>query len=652
VARAVAFLAAERGAVVKTVAWPVPIDDPARCVASLERALGPRTRLAVLDHVTSETALVLPVAQLAAACRAHGVAVLVDGAHAPGAIEVRIETLGVDWYSANLHKWAFAPRGCGVLWAAPHRREGLHPAVISWGVTNADWLQEFDWTGTRDPTPWLCAPAAIDFLEHELGAEAMRAHNHALAWNGAVRLAARWQRPWRTPESMVGCMAAVPCRAGSTAPTRSACVTRCGSTTASRSPCWRATVRSGRACRRRSTTTTKTWSASPTPSTRSRSAERRLQRARRMLRLTELACRSSTAMPRCATPSSPGSASTPRTACHHGLPARIRRAQEAAIVFVYTIDCDVRGDEAAVLARHAGRPARAVAPDTRYRPPVVAPADFRRQSGATGRSWSASARAASSALCSGAAGLRPLVLERGKAVRERTKDTWGLWRRGVLDPESNVQFGEGGAGTFLRRQALEPDQRPAPPDAQGDRRVRPRRRARGDPLRRQAAHRHVPLVGVVERMRHEIERLGGEVRFGARVVDLRIDGGAVRGSPSCSRRRAKRTRLSTSNGTRSTPSTSSSPWGTAHATRSRCCTSAAFTSRPSRSRSAFASSTRSRSSTAPASDPTPVIRFSAPPTTGSSTMRRTAAPSTASACAPAAPSSPRPRSRSVSSPTA
>jgi isopenicillin-N epimerase len=196
--------------VVKTVAWPVPIDDPGRCVASLERALGPRTRIAVLDHVTSETALVLPVAALAAACRARGIAVLVDGAHAPGAVDLRIEALGVDWYAANLHKWAFAPRGCGVLWAAPKRRDGLHPAVISWGVTNDDWLQEFDWTGTRDPTPWLCAPAAIDFLELELGAAAMRAHNHALAWNGAIRLAARWQRPWLTPESMVGCMAAVP----------------------------------------------------------------------------------------------------------------------------------------------------------------------------------------------------------------------------------------------------------------------------------------------------------------------------------------------------------------------------------------------------------------------------------------------------------
>jgi len=210
VVRAIAFLARERGATMTRCALPFPARAPEDFVAAVERAITPRTRLALLDHVGSETALVMPLAAMAAACRSRGVAVLVDGAHAPGAIEVDIAALGVDWYAANLHKWAFAPRSCGVLWAAPERREGLHPGVISWGVTSGDWLQEFDWTGTRDPTPWLCAPAAIDFLEHELGAEAMRAHNHALAWSGAVRLAACWQRPWQTPESMVGCMAAVP----------------------------------------------------------------------------------------------------------------------------------------------------------------------------------------------------------------------------------------------------------------------------------------------------------------------------------------------------------------------------------------------------------------------------------------------------------
>ena len=210
VARAAAFIARACGATLATVALPFPAHDPRDCVRAIEAAITARTRVALLDHVTSETALVLPLAEMAAACRARGVAVLVDGAHAPGAIDVDIAGLGVDWYVANLHKWAFAPRSCGVLWAAPERRTGLHPNVLSWGVTSGDWLQEFDWTGTRDPSPWLAAPAALGFMRDVLGVAAMRQHNHALAWQSAALLAARWQRPWTTPESMIGCMVAVP----------------------------------------------------------------------------------------------------------------------------------------------------------------------------------------------------------------------------------------------------------------------------------------------------------------------------------------------------------------------------------------------------------------------------------------------------------
>jgi isopenicillin-N epimerase len=209
VARATDFIAARRGARVVRAPLPFPATSPDAFVATIAGAITPRTRLAVLDHVTSETALVLPLAEMAAACRARGVPVLVDGAHAPGAIDLDIAALGVDWYAANLHKWAFAPRSCGVLWAAPERQEGLHPGVISWGVTNDDWLQEFDWTGTRDPSPWLAAPAGLDFMHATLGVTAMRTYNHRLAWAAAEHLAERWNRPWTTPESMVGCMASV-----------------------------------------------------------------------------------------------------------------------------------------------------------------------------------------------------------------------------------------------------------------------------------------------------------------------------------------------------------------------------------------------------------------------------------------------------------
>jgi isopenicillin-N epimerase len=209
VARQAAFVAREQGARVVTVRLPFPIDDASRCVAALEAALTPRTRIAVIDHVCSDTALLLPLAEMAALCRAHGVPVLADGAHAPGAIDVDIGALGVDWYVANLHKWAFAPRACGLLWAAPERRDGLHPNVISWGL-DVGWHQEFEWTGTRDPTPFLCAPHGIAFITDFLGTQAMREHNHHLAWQAARMLCERWDLPWTTPESMVGCMVTVP----------------------------------------------------------------------------------------------------------------------------------------------------------------------------------------------------------------------------------------------------------------------------------------------------------------------------------------------------------------------------------------------------------------------------------------------------------
>jgi isopenicillin-N epimerase len=210
IVRAATFLARERGACVTTFALPFPAVDPQDYVDALDAAIGPRTRVAVLDHVSSETALVMPLAAMAEVCRERGVAVLVDGAHAPGAVHVDIAALDVDWYVANLHKWAFAPRACGVLWAAPERRRGLHPAVISWGVVNDDWLQEFEWTGTRDPSPWLAAPAALDFMTDRLGVDRMRVHNHMLAWNAATDLAHRFGYAWTTPESMIGCMAAIP----------------------------------------------------------------------------------------------------------------------------------------------------------------------------------------------------------------------------------------------------------------------------------------------------------------------------------------------------------------------------------------------------------------------------------------------------------
>jgi isopenicillin-N epimerase len=217
VTRAVTFAARERGAVVRTAEMPYPVRSADEVTEAFAAAITPRTKLAVVDHITSESALVLPLAAIAERCHARGVPVLADGAHAPGAIPLDIPSLGVDWYVGNLHKWLWVPRSSGILWTSPVRQPALHPSVISWGL-DLGFHAEFDLTGTRDPSPHLSAPAAIAFMR-QLGVRAVRQYNHELVWNGARLLAERWGTSFVTPEEMIGTMATVmlPEGVGSTA---------------------------------------------------------------------------------------------------------------------------------------------------------------------------------------------------------------------------------------------------------------------------------------------------------------------------------------------------------------------------------------------------------------------------------------------------
>ncbi len=208
VMNAARFVAARRGATIKVVEAPYPRFDADELVARIDRAIGPRTRLLVIDHVTSSTALVLPVAAIAERCRARGVAVLVDGAHAPGAIPLDVPSLGVDYYTGNLHKWAQAPQTAAFLWAAPPRQAGLHPLVISWELDHG-FTAEFDMVGTRDLTPWLAAPSGLRFLA-EFGFEDVCRWNHDLVWQAGQMLAARWGTQLEVPETSVGTMVTVP----------------------------------------------------------------------------------------------------------------------------------------------------------------------------------------------------------------------------------------------------------------------------------------------------------------------------------------------------------------------------------------------------------------------------------------------------------
>ena len=207
VANTAAWFARSQGIEVRSVRLPWPARDPGEVVDAFVAAATARTRLAIVDHVTSPTALVLPVAGIVRALRRRGIAVLVDGAHAAGMVPLALDALGADWYAGTCHKWLCAPKGCAFLWAAPRARRDLHPAVIS-NFLGEPFPAEFDWTGTRDPSAWLALPAALDFHRH-LGGARLRRRNRALALEGARVLADALDIGQCAPPGMLGAMASL-----------------------------------------------------------------------------------------------------------------------------------------------------------------------------------------------------------------------------------------------------------------------------------------------------------------------------------------------------------------------------------------------------------------------------------------------------------
>jgi len=214
---AVEYVARRTGARVVTAAVPFPIDSPRQVVEAVLACTSARTRLAVLDHITSPTAVVLPIEDLVRDLACRGVDTLVDGAHTPGMLPLDLARLGAAYYAGNCHKWLCAPKGAGFLFVRRDRQKGIQPAVISHGYNrpraNRPPLHAaFDWTGTDDPTPWLCVGEAIRFLESLLdgGLPALMEHNHRLAIQARRLLAGALGCRPPCPESMLGLMAALP----------------------------------------------------------------------------------------------------------------------------------------------------------------------------------------------------------------------------------------------------------------------------------------------------------------------------------------------------------------------------------------------------------------------------------------------------------
>jgi isopenicillin-N epimerase len=208
VRKAMHHVVSRAGAAVVEVRVPFPLSGEDEIVAAVTQRLSPKTRLLVIDHITSPTALVLPVARLAAAAKARGIMVLVDGAHAPGSLALDIPALGVDAYIGNCHKWLFAPKSCAFLWAAPAMQASLHPLVISHRYGDG-FLAEFDWTGTRDPGTWLAVETALDFVD-TIGADLLRQRNNALRHEAAALLCERWGVEPPAPPGLLVAMATLP----------------------------------------------------------------------------------------------------------------------------------------------------------------------------------------------------------------------------------------------------------------------------------------------------------------------------------------------------------------------------------------------------------------------------------------------------------
>ena len=211
------FVANLSGAKIVEADIPFPISSPEEVTARVLEKVTDRTRLVLIDHVVSQTALIFPVAEIVKELTSRGIDTLVDGAHAPGQVPLDVRAIGAAYYTGNLHKWVCAPKGAAFLFVRSNRRASIRPVSISHGANSprrdrSRYLLEFDWTGTSDPSPYLCVPESLRFVGSLLpgGWISLVQRNHELALRARDLLCETLAIAAPAPDSMVGAMAAVP----------------------------------------------------------------------------------------------------------------------------------------------------------------------------------------------------------------------------------------------------------------------------------------------------------------------------------------------------------------------------------------------------------------------------------------------------------
>lgn len=206
----------QTGAKLVVAEIPFPLQSADQTTNAILQAVTKRTRLVLLDHVTSNTAVIMPLHQIIPALEARGVDTLVDGAHAPGMLPLNLRALRPTYYAANLHKWVCAPKGAAFLYVRNDRQVGIQPAVISHGNNRTrpgftPFQDRFDWAGTFDPTAWLCVPEAIRWMGELLpgGWRELRKRNHHLVVQAQKILCNRFEVAPPCPEELLGSIAAI-----------------------------------------------------------------------------------------------------------------------------------------------------------------------------------------------------------------------------------------------------------------------------------------------------------------------------------------------------------------------------------------------------------------------------------------------------------